>query len=205
MDSTITARLETLLRQIQLALPSSDSSSLSADQENLFTSLCRLVFDKRVYQWLWDESILRQLDWLFRIKPPAPRVFGEQVAELRQHAQQAQRVNDFFFAALNSGALVEEVEKTLAVLTQIDPSLLFRLNISDRLRDLRKTNDPLSEKITAPSMFPRQLSQKLDLALSRNITWREVLDSSRTTQTVPIPFSTLAVSKNECHRNPVLG
>src|SRR5713101_1066977 len=87
MDSTTRTRLETLLRQAQLVMPTASQTSASPELQPIFTSICRLVLDERAYQELWDEPILAQLDWLFQVKPPAA-MFSNQVAELRQRAQQ---------------------------------------------------------------------------------------------------------------------
>src|SRR5712692_4247388 len=156
MENLATASLERLLRQIQLTRSDSDAPGLSSDQQDLFDSICRLVFDGKAYQQLWDESLLSQLNWLFQIEQPDPTLFGAQVAELHQRTQQVQQVNNFFFAILSGDASLEEVEKALAALIQIDPSLLSRLNASDRLRDLRNTNNPPSEKIITFLNFLRE-------------------------------------------------
>ncbi|SRR6266498_3392803 len=100
-------RLEDLLRQARLLIPSSEIDPSLAVQP-LFTNICQLVLDRRVYQELWNEAILSQLDWLFQIRPPAA-MFDSQVAELRQQAQKARSVHNLFFQILNRSASLEMV------------------------------------------------------------------------------------------------
>jgi hypothetical protein len=115
MDNTVKTRLETLLHQAQLLMPTASQSSPSAELQTVFTSICKLVLDGQVYQELWDEPILPQLNWFFAAKPPAT-AFGHQMAELQQRSQEVQRVNNFFFQVLNRLASVEAVYEALVAL-----------------------------------------------------------------------------------------
>lgn len=156
MESTVKNRLGDLLRRIQLLIAASGKSSPPPELHEVYTRICKLVFDEKTYPDFWDEPILLQLDWLFQVKPPEPTKFGEQVAELHQQAEHAQRVNDFFFQVLNQDASVEKVFETLAALSSIDPSLLYRLKSSDRLQAIREVDVPPSEKVAAFLDFLKQ-------------------------------------------------
>lgn len=58
MDNTSVGRLGTLLRQVQLVMSDSDPPHLSTERRDLFNNICRLVFDEKIYQHLWDDSLL---------------------------------------------------------------------------------------------------------------------------------------------------
>src|SRR6266542_477029 len=98
MESTVTTQLERLLLRIQLLISGSSACSPSSEQQEVFNSICKLVFKDQTCRNLWDESILSRLNWLFQVKPPQQTVFGGQVEELRQRLQQVQEVNNLFFA-----------------------------------------------------------------------------------------------------------
>lgn len=168
MDSTIKTRLEALLRQLQLLMPASSPPRLSPELQGVFNGICELVFDKKAYQWLWDEPILSQLNWLFQVEPPELNTFGHHVAELRQRVQEAQRVNDFFFRILNWEASVEEVYEALAAISPTEPSLLYHLKVSGRLEAIREVDSPPSEKIIAFLDFLRE-DVSLDLTNQESV------------------------------------
>lgn len=147
MESPLTNRITTLLRQVQLLSPAYGQST--PELQELYNTICKLVFDRQTYQRLWDEPILSQLNWLFGIKPPEPTTFGDQVAELRQRGQQAKHINDFFFRILSWDYSVEDVYQVLASLSPAESSILYRLKSSDRLAVTRETNALPSEKIAS--------------------------------------------------------
>ena len=156
MDRTIKTELETLLRQIQFLILASSQPSPSSEPQRVYNNICKLVFDEQTYRGLWDEPILSQLNWLFQVKPPEPTIFGGQVAELGQRAQQVQRVNDFFFQILNWDASVEKVYEVLRAISLTEPSLLCCLKSSDRLVGIREADASPSEKIAAFLDFLRE-------------------------------------------------
>src|SRR5262245_6154159 len=125
MYNAVKRQLEALLRQARLLMPSSQMNS-SPELQPVFTKICQLVLDGRVYQELWDEAILSQLTWLFQTKPPAA-IFDHQVAALCQQAQEAQSVHNFFFQILNRSASIEMVYEALAIVVPAELSLLHRL------------------------------------------------------------------------------
>jgi hypothetical protein len=129
-------------------MPAAGQPSPAAELQKVFTSICKLVLDGRVYQELWDEPILSPLNWFFEAKPPAAD-FDHQMAELQQRSQQVQRVNNFFFQVLNRSASVEAVHEALAALSLTEASLQYYLCSSNRLETIRETDDPPSEKIVA--------------------------------------------------------
>jgi len=147
MESPLTYRITTLLRQVQLLGPAYGQST--PELQELYNTICKLVFDGQTCQGLWDEPILSQLEWLFGIKPPEPTTFGNQVAELCQHGQQAKHINDFFFRILSWDCSVEDVYEALARLSPAQSSILYRLKSSDRLAVARATNALPSEKIAS--------------------------------------------------------
>lgn len=149
MDSNSVTRLDGLLRQVQFLMPAPDQPRLSPELDRVFRAICKSVFDEQVYQWLWDEPLLSQLNWLFQVKPPELTTFGEQVAEIRNRAQRAHRVNDFFFRLLNRDASVDEVFEALAALHPTEASMLHQLKSSGRLEAIREAESPPSEKVAA--------------------------------------------------------
>src|SRR6266487_1526574 len=109
MDNPTKSRLETLLRQAQLLMGISSQPNPSSALQDVFNTICRLVFDEPGYRNLWDEPLLTQLSWLFQVKLPAAAAVGNKVAELHQRAQHVRRVNDVFFLILTRDATLEEV------------------------------------------------------------------------------------------------
>jgi len=147
MDSTIQAQLEALLRRIQLLMPFPEPHP-PTEVLRVFNTICNLVFDKGAYQWLWDEPILLQLNWLFQIKPPEFTIFGNQLAEIRKRRDQAQHVNDFFFRILNPDVSVEKVFEELQAISPADLSILNILKSSGRLETTREIDSVPSDKIS---------------------------------------------------------
>ena len=98
MDNTVTSKLERLFLRMQCVMSDSSNVDSSAEEKDLFTQICKLVLHGNVLRELWDEPILSRLIWLFQKKTPDLTVFGEQIRELKQRAQQVQQINDFFFA-----------------------------------------------------------------------------------------------------------
>jgi ribonuclease HIII len=147
MDSTIQAQLEALLRRIQLLMPFPEPHP-PTEVLRVFNTICNLVFDKGAYQWLWDEPILLQLNWLFQIKPPESTIFGNQLAEIRKRRDQAQHVNDFFFRILNPDVSVEKVFEELQAISPADLSILNILKSSGRLETTREIDSVPSDKIS---------------------------------------------------------
>lgn len=76
MDSATKKRLEDLLRRIQLLISASGESTPAPGLNETYSPICKLVFDEQIYQRLWDEPILSQLDWLLQVKPPELSTFG---------------------------------------------------------------------------------------------------------------------------------
>lgn len=136
MDNTSVGRLGTLLRQVQLVISDSDPPRLSTERQDLFNNICRLVFDEKIYQHLWDDSLLSQIDWLFRIESPAS-MFDHRMVELRERVQEARHVNDFFCRILDHDSAIEEVYESLNIISSVEPSLLVLLKTSDRLSAVR--------------------------------------------------------------------
>lgn len=124
MDSATKSRLETLLRQAQLVMAPSSQPSSASGLHDVYTKICRLVFDEPGYRQLWDEPLLTQLSWLFQVKPPNPTVFGDKVADLYQRAQQVRRVNDIFFRILIRATTLDEVRNAIAGLAPAERARL---------------------------------------------------------------------------------
>jgi hypothetical protein len=168
MDSATKSRLETLLRQAQLVMAPSSQPSSASGLHDVYTKICRLVFDEPGYRQLWDEPLLTQLSWLFQVKPPNPMVFGDKVADLYQRAQQVRRVNDIFFRILTRAATLDEVRNAIAGLAPAERVRLSQLESPDRLQAIRATDVRPSEKISA---FLDILSDEigLDLMLEESV------------------------------------
>lgn len=156
MDSIVKTKIESLLYQIQLLMPVSESQSPSSELQRLFKNICTLIFDNKAYRFLWDEPILSRLDWLFQVKPPEPTMFGAQVAEIRERRKQVQRVNDLFFRILDSEFSVERVFETLITISPAESSLLDALKSSGRLEAIREIDGSPSDKVSTLLDFLRE-------------------------------------------------
>jgi ribonuclease HIII len=115
-----------------------------------------LTFHEQAYQWLWDEPILNQLNWLFEINPPKASTFGDELSELRRRADEARLVNDLFFRILDRDASVEKLCNALQAISPADPSLVLRLKSANRLEPIRKMDISPSEKIAGFMDFLRE-------------------------------------------------
>ena len=125
MKSTVAARIEALLRQIQLLtsapihwvfLPTSKTYSLAFADWSLTS---------RLTNGFGMNLSFPSSTGCSQAEPPEPSLFGEQVAELHQRTQQVQRINDLFFAIPNGDASVEEVANALVTFGQTDLSFIF--------------------------------------------------------------------------------
>jgi ribonuclease HIII len=194
MDSTAKTRLGVLLCQAQLLMPSSSQPGPSAELQDVFNSICRLVFDERIYRELWDEPILSLLSWLFQVKPPALAVFGDEVAELGQRIQHVRRMNDFFFQILNREATIEMVCEGLATLSPAEPALRDHLRSSDRLQAIRETEAPPSERISA---FLDTVSEDLGLDLASQESVKGCLDALKAREGAGVVNALLVKTRDE--------
>jgi hypothetical protein len=193
MDRTTKSRLATLLRQAQVLLGMAPQSTHSSPLPEVFTSICRLVFDGPSFCDLWDEPLLTQLSWLFQVKPPAAAAFGDKVAELHQRADHVRQVNDVFFLILARDATIEELWQSLSTLMPVDAAIRRCLQSLDRLQTLRATEVPPSAKISASLDF---LSEDVGLDLAHQETIKGCLDALKAREAAGVVNALLVTTGN---------
>ena len=194
MDSTVNTQLEALLHQIQLLVPASGLHSPSSEVQRVFNNICKLVFDNEALKLIWDEHTLARLDLLFQVKPPEPKMFGDQVAQISERRKQTQCVNDLFFKVLNPEFSVEKVFNALTALTPAESPLLDVLKSSGRLEAIRELDISPSDKI---STFLDFLREDIGLDIANEESVKGCLEALKAREGVGIVNSLLVRSDGQ--------
>lgn len=166
-------RLKELLREVLTLLPKSENGQKQSVGA-LFQDICRIIFGEDFYSLLWDESVLNQLLKLFSVKSPAQAVYGEKLEKISERASFVQKTNDLFFSILSNKFSPEEVCKKTSTLSEIDHTIVLKLQSSARLQEIRSSNFLSSEKISA---FIDHVQQDLQVNLLPIEDMRRVIDS----------------------------
>jgi len=146
-DKNLIHRLEQKLRyanQIQ------DIPGKEEDYSQVWQDICVITFDNDLDLALWDEPILSLLSRLFENRSPGRPKFQERAQDLKERYLSVKKINDMFFAILDSNTDENGLENTLAKILNIGTSPLnLSARLENRLSDIRTSKNRPSGKIEA--------------------------------------------------------
>jgi len=143
MDTEI-AQLDRVLSQIQLLDPPHEES---AERDELYQEICRLLFEDELYMRIWSESTLNQLQELFQTENPDEQLFETELEEIRRRTIAVKEINDCFFGIVDQDTTTEELREFLSKIQRLPDDFCQRLAASGRLEELRNQERCTCEKV----------------------------------------------------------
>jgi ribonuclease HIII len=177
MDDEI-KRLDWLLAKLQLLDPPFRGS---AEGNDLYQEICKLVLEEQLYIRLWSEPTLNQLEYLLRTEKPNQELFQSELDEIRKRTRTVNDVNDLFFAIVDPNTTSETVCKLLATFKNLPQDFDKQLESSGRLQEIRIQDMAISEKV---QLFLEFLRDDLSMDLPDKDTFKEIVASLKSREVV---------------------
>lgn len=168
-------RLKKILRETLILLPVFQKEGRKEEAGDYFNRCCKLLFTDDFYENIWDESILLQLQELFRFRTPNQEKYGEKLVTIGRRMETVQQINDLFFSIITGEFSEDDVSKRISPFVKTNESFAVKLKGLNRLGDIRSSNAPTFEKIRS---FIDHLVQDLGIDFGEfEDALRKVLDS----------------------------
>jgi ribonuclease HIII len=149
--NSLTASMESKLRQWRLASASGDKPGASG----LTNEIYKTLFKNKEDIAFWDERILLGLDQLFKKDSPNQDVYGKDVQELTERLDKIKHINDIFFKIISPDVNLDDSIDAVTDYALLPQIIREKMRLDNILMESKKGND------RAPSIKLQSFIQRI--------------------------------------------